>query len=67
MNTEELHTSGARLYGNGLLARAHLGTLAKELRTQESAIRNRWYGLQSSIPADTNIALTDVQSDRGWF
>lgn len=66
MNTEESHTSGTRLYGNGLLARVHLSTLSKGLRTQESAIRNRWYGLQSTIPAETNMALTDIQADRGW-
>lgn len=67
MNTEERHTSGTRLHGNGLLARIHLSTLSKKLCVQESAIRNRWCGLQSNIPAESNVALTDIQADRGWF
>ena len=67
MNIEESHTSSIRLYGNGLLARLHLSGLPKETRTKESSIRNRWNGLQSSIPAEANIVLTDVHADRGQF
>lgn len=67
MNTEELHVPSSRLYGNGLLARAHLSPLSIELRTQETAIRNRWHGVQSGIPADVNTVLTHIQADRGWF
>lgn len=65
VNTEELQRSGPRLYGNGLLARLHLSTLPAQPHTQESGIRHRWYGVRSSIPAETNTVLTAVQEDRG--
>lgn len=67
MNVNESPTPSTLHFGNGLSARLHLSVLPSAFRSQESTIRNRWYDLNPTISTETNIILTDLQTERGWL
>ena len=65
MKPEQLRLIGARLYGDGLIPRLYIKSLAKDLGKPESTIRGWWYGLTPVIPAEAEQKLEDIQSQRG--
>ncbi len=65
MEPEQLRAIGARLYGDGLMPRLYIQALARDLEQSESTIRNWWYGVNRSIPAQAKEMLENLQNERG--